>query len=178
MKQNVPIWKHVVEWARLTGVRHGGCSVFQCRGRDRRLVRAGWIVETEASGACGSAGLVLAEPLAADRDSPPSDVSSMDGYAVRLGDWFSAPLPVRGECLIGRPEQECNRHGHAHRHGGGSSGRCRCRSAPGGYHAGGWRRGPGRAGWGGRIHTAARGEPAAQVDEVVPELEFRVESFR
>ncbi len=50
-----------------------------------------------------SIGRVLAEPLIADRDSPPCDVSSMDGYAVRLNDLALASLPVAGEIAIGTP---------------------------------------------------------------------------
>ena len=67
--------------------------------------RALRVVETERWAQDQSAGRVLAEPLVADRDSPPSDVSSMDGYAVRRADWAAAPLPVSGECRIGRPQQ-------------------------------------------------------------------------
>ena len=33
-----------------------------------------------------ASGRVLAEPIIADRDSPPIDVSAMDGYAIRLAD--------------------------------------------------------------------------------------------
>ncbi len=39
-----------------------------------------------------SLGRVLAEPLVADRDSPPLDVSAMDGFAVRLADVLGEPL--------------------------------------------------------------------------------------
>jgi len=49
-------------------------------------------------------GRVLAEPLIADRDSPPIDVSAMDGYAVRLADLAAggaSTLPVAGEARIG-----------------------------------------------------------------------------
>ncbi|MGA2498331.1 MAG: molybdopterin molybdotransferase MoeA [Tepidisphaeraceae bacterium] len=48
-------------------------------------------------------GRVLAEPLIADRDSPPCDVSAMDGYAVRLNDLAAASLRVAGAVAIGSP---------------------------------------------------------------------------
>ena len=47
-------------------------------------------------------GRVLAEPLWADRDSPPSSVSAMDGYAVRLADLNGRPIPIGGEVAIGQ----------------------------------------------------------------------------
>jgi molybdopterin molybdotransferase len=40
------------------------------------------------------AGRVLAEPLSADRDSPPLDVSAMDGYALRLTDATKKLIPI------------------------------------------------------------------------------------
>lgn len=56
------------------------------------------------------AGQVLAEPLLADRDSPPIDVSGMDGYAVRLGDLAvlsasgaAMTLPVVATSTAGQP---------------------------------------------------------------------------
>jgi molybdopterin molybdotransferase len=67
--------------------------------------RALRLVETERVPLARCAGRVLAEPVLADRDSPPSDVSSMDGYAVRLADWAAAPLPLGGACRIGQPPQ-------------------------------------------------------------------------
>ncbi len=48
-----------------------------------------------------AAGRVLAQPLAADRDSPPCDNSAMDGYAVRLADVRPEGVAVAGEVLIG-----------------------------------------------------------------------------
>lgn len=48
-------------------------------------------------------GRVLASPLVADRDSPPCDVSQMDGYAVRAADLGARSLPVKGEAAMGRP---------------------------------------------------------------------------
>ncbi len=47
-------------------------------------------------------GRVLASDVRLDRDSPPFDHSAMDGYAVRLADLAHTPLPVVGECRIGR----------------------------------------------------------------------------
>ena len=49
-----------------------------------------------------AAGRILARPVFADRDSPPFDCSSMDGFAVRICDLTSDGLPVRGEALIGQ----------------------------------------------------------------------------
>lgn len=47
-------------------------------------------------------GRVLAEPVTADRDSPPFDHSAMDGYAVRLADLAERrELPVLGESRPG-----------------------------------------------------------------------------
>jgi molybdopterin molybdotransferase len=50
-------------------------------------------------------GRVLASDLKALRTQPPSDVSAMDGYAVRAADVASAPvrLKVIGEVAAGRP---------------------------------------------------------------------------
>jgi molybdopterin molybdotransferase len=46
---------------------------------------------------------VLAEPVIAQGDSPPSDVSAMDGYAVREADLsrFPVELQVQGEAFAG-----------------------------------------------------------------------------
>jgi molybdopterin molybdotransferase len=62
-------------------------------------------VGSETVAFSAAAGRVLAEPLIADRDSPPVDVSAMDGYAVRLSDLSGCDpltLPVAGEAHIGR----------------------------------------------------------------------------
>ena len=50
-------------------------------------------------------GRVLAAPVHADRPSPATDVSAMDGYAVREGDLAALPesLPVAGEAFAGTP---------------------------------------------------------------------------
>lgn len=50
----------------------------------------------------GAAGRILAEPLLADRPSPPADVSAMDGYALRLDDLAAGRLSVRGEVAMGQ----------------------------------------------------------------------------
>lgn len=47
-------------------------------------------------------GRVLAAPAPADRDSPPCDVSAMDGYAVRLVDLARPVLEVAGEAAVGQ----------------------------------------------------------------------------
>lgn len=49
-----------------------------------------------------SQGLVLAQAIVADRDSPPCDVSAMDGYAVRVDDLDRGTLPIAGTASIGR----------------------------------------------------------------------------
>src|SRR5215469_11632665 len=50
-------------------------------------------------------GRVLAEDLSALRTQPPTDVSAMDGYAVRAVDVANAPasLALIGEVAAGRP---------------------------------------------------------------------------
>jgi molybdopterin molybdotransferase len=49
-------------------------------------------------------GLVLAEPILADRDAPPFDKSMMDGFAVRSADVAAAPVALRviGEVAAGQ----------------------------------------------------------------------------
>ena len=49
-------------------------------------------------------GRVLAEPLLADRPSPPADVSAMDGYAMRREQAVPGRRwPVLAECRMGQP---------------------------------------------------------------------------
>ena len=60
-------------------------------------------VGTESLSLADAAGRVLAEQIVADRDSPPCNVSAMDGYAVRLTDLSQSSLPVAGEAVIGQP---------------------------------------------------------------------------
>lgn len=52
-----------------------------------------------------AAGTVLREPLAADRDFPPYDRATMDGYALRAGDVQgpASRLRVVGFCAAGSP---------------------------------------------------------------------------
>ncbi len=59
-------------------------------------------VEVETLPCRDAAGRVLAQPITADRDSPPCDNSAMDGYAVRLAEVRPDGLAVAGEVLIGR----------------------------------------------------------------------------
>jgi len=47
-------------------------------------------------------GRVLAEPAAADRDSPAVDVSAMDGFALRAADLSKGTLPIAGDLRIGQ----------------------------------------------------------------------------
>ncbi|MEQ1784473.1 MAG: molybdopterin molybdenumtransferase MoeA, partial [Hyphomonadaceae bacterium] len=59
-------------------------------------------VETVALAAAD--GRRLAEPVVAQVDQPPADVSSMDGYAVRFADMaMNAELKVVGESRAGVP---------------------------------------------------------------------------
>jgi len=56
---------------------------------------------TESVALVDAAGRVLAESIVADRDSPPCDVSAMDGFAVRAEDCGKEPLPIVGAPRIG-----------------------------------------------------------------------------
>ncbi len=58
-------------------------------------------LETERIRLEHAAGRILAAPLRADRDSPASDVSAMDGYAVRVEDLRAGRLPVDAETVMG-----------------------------------------------------------------------------
>lgn len=59
------------------------------------------IVDHESIAATNSRGRILAENVDAFRDSPATDVSAMDGYAVRLCDIGTKPLPVIGIATAG-----------------------------------------------------------------------------
>jgi molybdopterin molybdotransferase len=59
-------------------------------------------VPTEQVDLADAVGRVLAVPLLTDRDSPPCDVSAMDGYAVRLQDLPATSLPVAKTARIGQ----------------------------------------------------------------------------
>lgn len=62
-------------------------------------------VSTESVPLVASGGRVLGCPLKADRDSPPLDVSAMDGFAARTAEIRQGPLPILGECRIGAPPE-------------------------------------------------------------------------
>lgn len=69
---------------------------------------------TEAVPLAQAAGRVLAEPVIADRDSPPADVSAMDGFAVcgaDLAQGAADSLPVIAESRIGRAPPAARRGG-------------------------------------------------------------------
>lgn len=63
------------------------------------------IVESERVALADADGRVLAAPLLAGLDLPPWDSSAMDGYALRLGDWQGAPLPVSQRLFAGDAPQ-------------------------------------------------------------------------
>jgi molybdopterin molybdotransferase len=50
-----------------------------------------------------AAGFVVSEDIRSDRDSPSLDVSAMDGFAIRLRDITSKPLPIVGVAAAGSP---------------------------------------------------------------------------
>jgi len=69
-----------------------------------RLAPAAAALGCERVAILDSRGRILAEPVVADRDSPPVDCSAMDGYAVRIGDLLlGRELPVLGEARAGGP---------------------------------------------------------------------------
>ena len=59
------------------------------------------IVDRERLPAIECAGRIVAENILAFRDSPATDVSAMDGYAVRRCDLGKGPLPVTGIATAG-----------------------------------------------------------------------------
>ncbi|MGH9513414.1 MAG: molybdopterin molybdotransferase MoeA [Terriglobales bacterium] len=63
-------------------------------------------VGKELTSLLGSVGLILAEPVTADRDFPPFPRAARDGYAVRAADLHQTPatLTVVGEIKAGAPE--------------------------------------------------------------------------
>ena len=69
----------------------------------RRLACKLQTVGTERIPLSQSLGRVLAAPLHADRDSPPSDVSAMDGYALRHEEAGLSKLPVSTTITAGSP---------------------------------------------------------------------------
>lgn len=58
-------------------------------------------VGTESIAWSDACGRVLAQSVLADRPSPPCDVSSMDGYAVRLANLSQGRLDVAGDVFVG-----------------------------------------------------------------------------
>lgn len=62
-------------------------------------------VESSVVSVAEAAGFVLAEDIRSDRDSPPLDVSAMDGFAIRLSDLPFKPLPIVGIAAAGSPPQ-------------------------------------------------------------------------
>jgi molybdopterin molybdotransferase len=68
-------------------------------------------VEVESLPLSQLAGRVLAEPLLADRDNPPLDVSAMDGYAIRLADAECGSLPIIARATAGSPPVELQPQG-------------------------------------------------------------------
>lgn len=61
------------------------------------------IVESQTLSIADVAGRILAQNLLADRDSPASDVSAMDGYALRRKDINSNSIPVSETTVAGAP---------------------------------------------------------------------------
>ena len=60
------------------------------------------VPEAERASLLEAAGRVLAEDVAADRDQPPFDRSTRDGFAVRAGEWTAgARLKVAGQVRAG-----------------------------------------------------------------------------
>ena len=58
-------------------------------------------VGAESIALADATGRVLAAPVVADRDSPPCDVSAMDGFAVRSVDCSSNAIAIAGAIRIG-----------------------------------------------------------------------------
>lgn len=81
-----------------------GCSTPATDSPDTlvsRLAQRLISVDIESAELADAVGRVLAQPIVADRDSPPVDVSAMDGYAVRLKDVSGEALPIAGEVQMG-----------------------------------------------------------------------------
>lgn len=64
------------------------------------------VVDIEEVSIGDAFGRVLAEPLLADRDSPPTHVSAMDGYAIRIEDLHSQPMEVKATAVAGAAPSE------------------------------------------------------------------------
>lgn len=70
-----------------------------------RLIAVAQPLGTETVPFAAAAGRVLARGVTARFSMPRSDVSSMDGYAIRAADWGTIPfsLPIAGEQAAGSP---------------------------------------------------------------------------
>jgi len=64
------------------------------------------VVSVEQIAAIQSAGRVVTQNIQAFRDSPATDVSAMDGYALRLADIDGNPLPVVATATAGSAPQK------------------------------------------------------------------------
>ena len=64
------------------------------------------VVDVEQLAAIHSAGRVVAQNVQAFRDSPATDVSAMDGFALRLADIDGNPLPVIATATAGSAPQQ------------------------------------------------------------------------
>ncbi len=80
----------------------GACSPAPTSPGEAVGLLVGAVRAVEAERVAIGMGRVLAEDCRLDRDSPGVDVSSMDGYAMRLADVRAGERVVRGECLVGR----------------------------------------------------------------------------
>ncbi|MEW6250788.1 MAG: molybdopterin-binding protein [Planctomycetota bacterium] len=109
LKQDVPIWKKPVP-AGAVGVPAQPVLPDSATGPRfsapdealRALCARLRPVESESVSLGQAVGRILASPVRADRDSPPCDVSAMDGYAVRLVDLEQPALTVAGEAAMGQ----------------------------------------------------------------------------
>jgi molybdopterin molybdotransferase len=63
-------------------------------------------VTTEQVDLSDAQGRVLADKIATDRPSPASDVSAMDGYALRVSDLAQGRLPIAGSVETGQEPPE------------------------------------------------------------------------
>ena len=68
-----------------------------------KISASGLRPQSETVELAAAAGRVLAEPISADRDYPPFDRATRDGYAVRAADLAAAPaeLKLLGEVRAG-----------------------------------------------------------------------------
>ncbi len=94
MKEEVPIWKHPEAEAPASPL----ADPFEALAS---LIHTLSPVGTESVPLADATGRILARELRADRDHPPADVSAMDGFALRLADLSTDPIPVENEAEIG-----------------------------------------------------------------------------